>query len=156
MSLADSLRYQHDCLGVEWSELRQLFSVADLGGREGAKIQRAFERSSEVCFAFDGARLIAAARALSDYEYHATVYDVVVHPDLQRRGVGREILRRLLSRMPVWRTLLIADRDVGGFYESLGFRAYGDAMARIDPGRLRDPGASARSTGPSDPRRPGD
>jgi GNAT superfamily N-acetyltransferase len=139
MRHADSIRFQHDCAAVDWSELRALFVLGALGGREGDKIRRAFERSSEVCFGYDGARLIAAARALSDYEYHATVYDVVVHPDHQGCGVGRELLRRLMARMPVWRTLLIADREVSGFYERSGFRDYGDAMALIDPARLRDP-----------------
>jgi hypothetical protein len=31
-------------------------------------------------FAFDGRKLVGAARELSDFEYHATKYDVAVHP----------------------------------------------------------------------------
>jgi len=33
---------------------------------------------------------VAAGRALTDGEYHATIYDVVVDPEYQRRGSEAE------------------------------------------------------------------
>ena len=138
MMIADSLRWQFDCAGVAWQALEDLFSAAALGGRKGGKIKRAFENSSVVCFGYDGTRLIAAARALTDHEYHATIYDVVVHPDLQRRGVGRRVLREILARLPVWRILLVADGEVRGFYEDAGFHSHGDMMALVDGTKLYD------------------
>jgi aralkylamine N-acetyltransferase len=107
-------------------------------GREGDKVRRAFERSSLVCFAMYGSRLIAAGRALSDFEYHATIYDVAVDPDYQHGGIGSRLIRELLSRLPVWRVLLIADADVQPFYRRLGFTSYDDLMAAIDRDRLHD------------------
>jgi len=104
--------FQFHCEGVDWQQLVALFKRTDLGGREGDKVRRAFERSSLVCFATDGPRLIAAGRALSDFEYHATIYDVAVDPDCQRAGIGGRLMRELLSRLPVWRVLLIAAADV--------------------------------------------
>jgi hypothetical protein len=67
------VRFQFHGEGVDWQELAALFKRTDLDGREGDKVRRAFERSSLVCFATDGSRLIAAGRALSDFEYHATI-----------------------------------------------------------------------------------
>jgi aralkylamine N-acetyltransferase len=132
------VRFQFHREGVDWQELVALFKRTDLGGREGDKVRRAFERSSLVCFATDGSRLIAAGRALSDFEYHATIYDVAVDPDYQHGGIGSRLIRELLSRLPVWRVLLIADVDVQPFYQRLGFTPYNDVMAVIDKDRLFD------------------
>lgn len=88
MNGPDSIQFQRDSRGIDWHELVRLFKLAKMGGREGDRVRRAFENSTVVCFALDGHRLVGAARALSDGEYHATVYDVVVHPEYQRRGVG--------------------------------------------------------------------
>ena len=132
------VRFQFHSEGVDWQELVALFKRTALGGREGDKVRRAFERSSLVCFAMDGSRLIAAGRALSDFEYHATIYDVAVDPDCQHAGIGSRLMRELLSRLPVWRVLLVADADVQPFYERLGFNMYNDVMAIIDNDRLFD------------------
>ena len=89
-----------------------------------------------------GSRLVGAARALSDSEYHATIYDVVVAPDLQRRGIGCDMMSALLAHLPVWRILLVADGDASRFYQRLGFQRYANVLARIDRSRLFDPARS--------------
>lgn len=131
-------RLQFDIRDVDWPELVQLFKAADLGGREGDKIRRAFENSTVVCFAFDGARLVGAARALSDLEYHATIYDVAVHPDYQRQGIGTRLMTEILRLLPVWRVLLVADADAAPFYSRLGFTPFTDVLARFDRAKLFD------------------
>ncbi len=135
------VRYQFSTEDVNWQEVEALFKAADLGGRVGDKLRRAFEHSSVVCFAYDGARLIGASRALTDWEYHALIYDVAVHPDYQRRGIGHRMMSELLGRMPVWRTMLVAADDVKDFYRQLGFEEYKDVMARLDWNKLYDDGA---------------
>src|SRR5579871_6419025 len=123
------LAYRFTNEGVDWKELEALFRAAGLGGRAGDKIRRAFANSAVVCFVYDGSRLVAASRAITDGEYHAVIYDVVVHPDRQRRGIGTRMMDELLRRLPVWRILLVADGDVKGFYRRLGFSDYADVMA---------------------------
>jgi aralkylamine N-acetyltransferase len=59
------VRFQFHSEGVDWQELLALFKRTNLVGREGDKVRRAFERSSLVCFATHGSRLIAAGRAFS-------------------------------------------------------------------------------------------
>lgn len=134
----NSLDYRSTPDGVTAAALEELFQAAGLGGRVGAKILRAFHNSSVVCFAFAGDRLVGACRAVTDGEYHAFVYDVAVDPDYQGQGVGKELMRRLLSRIDVWRVMLVADSEVQGFYRKFGFIPYDDVMAALNPQRLFD------------------
>jgi aralkylamine N-acetyltransferase len=138
MNDPDTIQFQRDSHGIDWQELVRLFQLAKMGGREGDKVRRGFENSTFVCFALDGHRLVGAARALSDGEYHATVYDVVVHPDYQRRGVGTRLMRELLAVLRVWRVLLVAEDDARPFYRRLGFEPFESVLARFDQGRLYD------------------
>jgi ribosomal protein S18 acetylase RimI-like enzyme len=133
-----TVRFQCDTSSVDWQELVSLFALAKLGGREGDKVRRAFENSTVVCFAFEEARLVGAARALSDREYHAAIYDVAVHPECQRRGIGTRLMSELMVMLPVWRVLLVADGDAKEFYRRLGFEPFGDVMARFDHAKLFD------------------
>ena len=74
----------------------------------------------------------------TDGEYHALIYDVAVRPEFQRGGVGRRMLERLLGCLNVWRVMLVADRDMQGFYRQHGFEPYPDVMVRYDRSRLFD------------------
>lgn len=131
-----TFRYSFD--GIDWSALESLFKEAELGGRAGDKIRRAFENSQVVCFVLDGECLIGASRAITDWEYHAMIYDVVVHPDYQARGIGRKIMNALIERLPVWRILLVCDADRMDFYRKLGFEEIPIVMGHFDWGRLYD------------------
>lgn len=130
--------YQLTCEHVTTRDLEELFLRANLRGRAGDKIRRAFVNSSLVCFAYDDNRLIGASRAITDGEYHGFIYDVAVLPEYQKRGIGRRMMDELLARLPVWRVMLVADESVQGFYRGFGFQTYGDVMARLDSERLRD------------------
>ncbi len=46
MNCPKTVQFQFDSQGVDWRHLLQLFKVAHLGGREGDKVRRAFEKSS--------------------------------------------------------------------------------------------------------------
>lgn len=132
----DVVTFSFQCGHVSTAELEDLFRDASLGGRAGDKIRRAFLNSTLVCLAYDGNRLIGACRALTDGEYHGVIYDVAVRPDYQRQGIGRRMIEELLSRLPVWRVMLVADAEAQGFYRKLGFEGYPDVMARLDEERL--------------------
>ncbi|HTV95436.1 MAG TPA: GNAT family N-acetyltransferase [Steroidobacteraceae bacterium] len=110
------LQFQFDTQGIDWLALEALFKAANLHGREGDKIRRAFQASGVVCFAKDKARLVGAARALTDHEYHGTIYDVVVDPGYQRRGIGTRLLSELLARLPVWPPLCQAPSSIRSYF----------------------------------------
>ena len=67
--------------------------------------------STLVIFAFDGDTLVGTARAITDLEYHAGIYDVAVLPEYQGRGVGRQMMEWLLNRLKVWRVKLVCEPE---------------------------------------------
>lgn len=69
-------------------------------------------------------RLIGFARATSDHAFNATLWDVVVHPEFQGRGLGKELMGEiigLLRQQDISNISLFADGHVVSFYQQLGF-----------------------------------
>jgi len=48
--------------------------------------------------AYDGDRLVAFARTISDGKLHAFITEMIVDPDYQRRQLGEQLLKRLVDR----------------------------------------------------------
>jgi len=71
--------------------------------------------------------LVAAARVLTDYTYHAAVYDVIVRADRRGEGLGQELMAALVTH-PTLSELnlsLLARDGLVSFYESCGFEELG-------------------------------
>ncbi|MFN3925926.1 MAG: GNAT family N-acetyltransferase [Pseudanabaenaceae cyanobacterium] len=69
-------------------------------------------------------KLIGFARATSDHAFNATIWDVVVHPKFQGRGLGKALMQEIikeLRRADISNISLFADPPVVNFYEQLGF-----------------------------------
>lgn len=70
-------------------------------------------------------RLVGFARATSDHAFNATLWDVVIHPELQGKGLGKTLMRQMireLRREEISNITLFADPHVVTFYEELGFQ----------------------------------
>ena len=73
--------------------------------------------------------LIGFGRAVSDGEYYASIYDVIVKPDMQGVGVGTAIMKSLLEPLQGFLfTHLTSTPGNEGFYGRLGFRKQKTAM----------------------------
>ncbi|XP_051186090.1 GCN5-related N-acetyltransferase 3, chloroplastic [Lolium perenne] len=69
-------------------------------------------------------RLVGFGRAVSDVGLTASVHDVVVHPSLQRRGIGRKILEkitRVLHSRGIYDISVLCTGKERPFFESCGF-----------------------------------
>jgi len=89
-------------------------------------LARAVESSWRTLSAYAGESLIGFGRAVSDGVMHAVLFDVIVHPDYQRRGIGSEILTRLVRscrEAGIHDIQLFAAHGKHTFYERHGFRA---------------------------------
>lgn len=97
---------------------------------------RGLEGSWHVVAAYEGDILVGVGRTLSDGVQYAVIFDMIVHPSRQGRGIGSEILRRLLERCDdagIRDVLLFAAEGVRGFYEGHGF----EARPHSAPGMIR-------------------
>lgn len=128
---------------IDWTQLCIVFERAPLGKREPEKLRRAAEKSYLVCSAYDGKSVIGFGRALSDGEFQSAIYDVVVLPEYQGRGVGKAIMEALLVELPKGGgpVLIYAVPGKEGFYEKLGFSVLRTGMGRFPDKRMaRDKG----------------
>ena len=119
---------------IDWNEAVIVFKRAPLGKRKRTpeKLKRAFVSSYAVVFVFDDDKLIGMGRALCDGEYQAAIYDMVVLPKYQGRGIGKEIIKRLCEQLPVENIILYAVPGREGFYEKCGFKMMRTAMAKLN------------------------
>ena len=117
-----------DC--ISWAELARVFELAPLGKkRDPEKLEAAFRNSPLRVFAFDGAKLAGAGRALSDGVYRAAIYDVAVLPEYQGKGIGSRIIQQLVQAANVDVVMLYSVPGREQYYERFGFRKMKTAMA---------------------------
>ena len=75
-------------------------------------------------FAWDGDKLVGTGRICTDGLLHAIIYDVVVAPDCQRKGIGKQIMERLVQKCldaQIGTIQLFCAKGKQAFYEQLGF-----------------------------------
>ena len=107
---------------VDWETLRQdLISDRFHNGRTTAQLKASFENSQHVAMAFEGARCIGNARALSDGVGNAYIVDVWTHSDHRRMGIGREMVAMLTTALPGQHVYLQTDEALE-FWMAMGFR----------------------------------
>jgi GNAT superfamily N-acetyltransferase len=74
--------------------------------------------------AYDEDRLVGFGRAVSDHVLHAMIYDMIVLPEYQGKGIGTMVLRRLVDRCHasgIKDIQLFCAKGKKGFYEKNGF-----------------------------------
>lgn len=113
---------------IDLYELEELCDAVGWARRPMRKVKRAIQNSFLVVtmWAVKGnrRRMIGFARATSDHAFNATIWDVVVHPDYQKQGLGKSLMQyviRRLRREDISNITLFADAQVIEFYRRLGF-----------------------------------
>jgi GNAT superfamily N-acetyltransferase len=132
---------------VDWDELSELYRVAPLGIKPPAALATVFANSMFACFVYGDDHLAGAGRALADGLDCAYIADVAVHPDHQGRGLGREIIERLVTAARGHKKIILyANPGAEPFYAKLGFYPMNTAMAiwhdteaAVEAGVLRRP-----------------
>ena len=134
------MEYKENALSCE-DYLRLRESVGWLNfSKEQSK--KALENSLYTVAAAECGKIIGMGRLIGDGMYYI-IADVVVHPTYQNKGIGREILQRLIAF--VYRETptggrssiqLIAEKGKEAFYQKAGFRLIpheycGSGMRRV-------------------------
>ncbi len=92
-----SIAWTDELASIDWDEVSALYRVAPLGDKSAADLTRVFGNSMFRALAFDGGRLVGAGRVLADARDCAYLCDIAVHPSHQGRGLGKEIVQRLVG-----------------------------------------------------------
>lgn len=89
----------------------------------------ALRHSLYVLAAYQEEQLVGLIRVVGDGYSSLLIQDLLVLPDYQRQGIGRELVRQTLAHFPdVYQIQLTTDATAKNqaFYQSLGFRPQSD------------------------------
>jgi GNAT superfamily N-acetyltransferase len=118
---------------LDVEQLQRLYEQAPWAhGRSKDGIAAMLTHTDYYFSGWDGPRLVAFARVLTDRVYRATLWDVVVDPDYQGRGVGDGLLATVLNHPVLSRVekFWLNTRDKQTFYERFGFVSSPQGMVR--------------------------
>lgn len=111
---------------LDVTQVLELFGLAAFWARERRpeEMALAIANSEPVVSAWCGEQLVGFARATSDGVYRGTIWDVVVHPEFQGRGIGRKLVETLLSHPKMSRVerVYLTTTYQQRFYERIGFQ----------------------------------
>ena len=116
----------------DYEQVRQL--VIDTGwarrAQDPERFRRMLEGADRTIVALDGERVVGFARAVFDDASNGYISMVAVAVDRQGRGIGRELVRRLMDvkapQQITW--VLRSARESTAFWEKMGFRKSDVAM----------------------------
>lgn len=113
---------------IDLYALEELCDAVGWARRPIRKVRKALQNSFLVISMWEKQgnrqRLIGFSRATSDHAFNATIWDVVVHPDYQGKGLGKILMKQLIKKLrseDISNVTLFADPHVVDFYRNLGF-----------------------------------
>jgi GNAT superfamily N-acetyltransferase len=117
--------------GVDWARLKTALVADDFDNmRTLEEYRRSHENSHAVIFGYCDGEFVANGRILSDGVCNAYLVDIWTASPYRRRGIGREVVNRLVATVPGQHVGLFTE-DMDAFYETLGFRPQRGGMSRV-------------------------
>jgi ribosomal protein S18 acetylase RimI-like enzyme len=124
LTVAD-LRLSEEVQELDYHQLHNLMNLAAPWAQNRAieDLQTMVANSNPVLHFWDGDFLVAFGRATSDGVYRAMLFDVIVHPRYQGKGIGRHLVETLLDHPQLRKVekVFLVTTHQQGFYERLGF-----------------------------------
>ncbi len=118
-----TVTYASETSDIDWHALKSALAADCFdNGRSPEQLRRSFQNSFAVCIARAEGRVIGTARVLSDGICNAYLVDVWTQSPFRRRGIARQMIERLCSRLKGQHLYLQADADIAEIYHRLGFR----------------------------------
>lgn len=116
----------------EWiNKVLEVFNKTDMkrSPEFAGKVNQAFLNSQVVASIWSEDRLIAIGRMITDFEMYSGIFDVVIDPEFQKKGLGHQIMQALIAKAPNTCIHLTSTFGNEPFYHKLGFRFHKSAMA---------------------------
>lgn len=90
-----------------------------------------FINSTLVISAWENENLIGTVRVLSDGMFRSIIYDLVILPEYQNKGIGKELIKRCIEHFPNSEWLVQTTKSISGYYEKNGFKINDDVFLTI-------------------------
>ncbi len=104
---------------VAASDYLALLRMVSAESHDAARAASALAQTVNISARHEGV-LVGVARVITDGYRYAALADIVVHPDYQRRGVGRQLMRRALDATPNGVLYVNARSGSTPFFERIG------------------------------------
>ena len=106
-------------------DLKDLFtSVGWVSANYSDRLVKALANSGTVISAWDGDLLVGLINLLDDGELTAYAHYLLIRPEYQHKGIGKELLIRVKEKYKnyLYLVLIAENKEVISFYEKQGFR----------------------------------
>lgn len=90
-----------------------------------------FINSTLVISAWENECLVGAVRVLSDKMFRSIIYDLLVLPEFQNKGIGKELVKRCIEHFPRSEWLVQTSEEISSYYEKNGFKINNDVFLYI-------------------------
>lgn len=124
---------------LDLDQVIELYRASTLGERrpvdQRETMRAMLANANLVVTAWDGAQLVGIARSLTDFAYVAYLSDLAVRVSHQRRGIGKELIRRSQAALGAGASLiLLAAPAAADYYPHVGFSHHPQAFM-LQPGQ---------------------
>ena len=114
-----------------------LYVASTLGKRrpvdDRARMRDLIRNANLVVTAWDATLLVGISRAFSDFSYATYLSDLAVRASHQRRGIGKELIRRTQAAAPLAGVILLSAPAAVDYYPRIGFTPHPSAWV-LKPG----------------------
>lgn len=120
------IEFTKDITFDDYNELRRLVGWGSISERQ---FNTSIPNSRFITVGKANGKTISMARAVGDGGYHLLVVDVIVHPDFQGQGIGKEMISQLMDfvqngyveKGETTMVSLLSAKGKEPFYEKIGF-----------------------------------
>ncbi len=111
-----------DLSAVEFIDVLRRSTLAERRPVEQPETMEKMLRAAQlICAARAGGRLVGVSRAITDFAYCTYLSDLAVDVEYQKRGIGRELIRRTHEAAGLATMLiLLAAPAAAGYYPHIG------------------------------------
>lgn len=122
-------------------EFRMVLISSTLGERrpvdEPDRIQKMIEFGNLIVTARENGRLIGVSRSLTDYTFCTYLSDLAVVFTHQKKGIGKELIRRTKLAAPLAKLILLAAPAAVSYYPKIGMTRHENCFYLDDVNNLK-------------------
>lgn len=117
--------------GLDLDQVIELYVASTLGERrpigDRERMRQMLANANLVITAWDGDLMVGIARSVTDGAYCTYLSDLAVRESYQKRGIGKELMRRTQAAAPQASLILLAAPKAAEYYPRAGFTRHESA-----------------------------